>query len=365
MRFILTAAVWILKSFYFFFKLLPTQNKILYLSRQSNSASVDFELIYTKIKNDYPDIKQVIIARRMEKSISGLVKNIWVFFPQMYQLATSKVCLCDGYSIPVSVLKHKKSLKVFQIWHSLIAVKKFGLAVDMSPKAKVISEVLKMHKNYDYITCSAKSMIPAFSEAFGIDADKFLEIGLPRIDNIIANKEKFREEFFQKYPNLRFKNILLYAPTFRDYNEYKIIELISAKPKDTVLIIKLHPNTKVHIEEREDVLLCGEFTTLSLLSVADRVITDYSGIIAEAAAIEAPVLIFAYDYEKYKSTVGMNIDLKTEFASCIFETAEELFASTAFKNYDLSVIRSFKEKYVPSREGDSTDKLAEAVIAQL
>ena len=51
MKFFLTVAVCILKFIYFFFKLLPTQNKILYLSRQSDTISVDFEMIYDKIKN--------------------------------------------------------------------------------------------------------------------------------------------------------------------------------------------------------------------------------------------------------------------------------------------------------------------------
>lgn len=365
MKFFLTVAVCILKFIYFFFKLLPTQNKILYLSRQSDTISVDFEMIYDKIKNDFPEIKQVVISRRMEKSFWGIFKNIWIFFPQMYHLATSKVCLSDGYSIPLSVLKHKKDLKVFQIWHSLIAVKKFGLAAQMSPRKKTVSSVLKMHNNYDFITCSAKAMIPAFSEAFGIPEEKFLEIGLPRIDSILKNAERYRKEFFQKYPLLKFKKILLYAPTFRDYNNYKINELISAKPDDAVLIVRLHPNTECSIEEREDVLLCKEFSTLKLLAVANTVITDYSGIIAEAAAIDTPVLIFAYDYEQYESTVGINIDLRAEFDSCVFDNAEELFASEAYKEYDMRIIRNFKEKYVAGYEGDCTEKLADAVLAQL
>ena len=42
------------------------------------------------------------------------------------QLATAEVCIVDGYCIPVSVLHHRKELRVVQVWHALGAIKKFG-----------------------------------------------------------------------------------------------------------------------------------------------------------------------------------------------------------------------------------------------
>ena len=47
----------------------------------------------------------------------------------MYYLATSKVCVLDGYCIPASILKHKKKLKIIQIWHASGAIKKFGYQI--------------------------------------------------------------------------------------------------------------------------------------------------------------------------------------------------------------------------------------------
>ena len=365
MKVILNLPILVLKLIYFFLKLFPTKDKIIFLSRQSNTPSIDFCLLESEIKSKAPNLKQVMITRRMERNFASVFKNVFVLFPQMYHLATSKICVLDGYSIPVSVLKHKKDLKVFQIWHSLLAVKNFGLSSDMSDKKKTLSKVLKMHKNYDYITCAAPSMIDAFSLSFGAEKEKFLQIGLPRIDYILKNRQEISRKIKIEYPQIAGKQVILYAPTFRDYGEYKIEEIINAKPDDAVLIVKLHPNMKCSFSEKANVLSATKFSALQLLCVADRVITDYSGFIAEAAALEVPTYIYAYDYDKYKQTTGINIDLKEELKGFVFEDADNLYKSDAFINPDIYVLQLFKEKYVPNCDGTATEKLAQTIIDSL
>ncbi len=362
MKILVSLAVAVLRVIYFFLKLLPTQNKIVYLSRQANTPSIDFVLLSDKISEISPSIKQVMITRRMERNFAAALKGIWVTFPQMYHLATSRACIIDGYSIPVSVLKHKEDLNVFQIWHSLLAVKNFGWASYMSDKKKTLSKALKMHENYDFITCAAKPMIHAFGEAFGTEKEKFLPIGLPRTDYIIKNRQEISRKIKIEYPQIAGKQVILYAPTFRDYHEYKIDEVINLKPNDAVLIVKLHPNMKCSFSEKENVLSVDNFSALELLCVADRVITDYSGFIAEAAAVEVPTYIYAYDYDKYRDTTGINIDLKQELEGFVFEEADKLFDSLAFTNPDIHVLRLFKEKYVPNFDGTATEKLAQKII---
>ncbi len=362
MKIFVSFAVAVLRAIYFFLKLFPTKDKILFLSRQANTPSVDFALLSKKISEILPNVKQIMITRRMERNFSEAIKVIWITFPQMYHLATSRVCITDGYSIPVSVLKHKKDLTVFQIWHSLLAVKNFGWASSMSDKKSALSKALKMHENYDFVTCANEPMIDAFSKAFGTEKEKFLPIGLPRTDYILKNRQEISRKIKIEYPQIAGKQVILYAPTFRDYNEYKVDEIINAKPKDAVLIIKLHPNMKCKFSEKENVLSAKKFSALELLCVADRVVTDYSGFIAEASVVEVPTYIYAYDYDKYRDTTGINIDLKTELEGFVFEDADKLFESIAFTNPDIHVLRLFKEKYVPNFDGTATEKLAQSVF---
>ena len=110
---------------YKFFKLLKTRNKITFISRQSNKIGIDFKLLIEEIKRQSPDTKTVVLNKELNKSIISKILYFFHMFVQMYHISTSKVIILDGYCIMISILKHKKDLKVIQIWHALGSLKKF------------------------------------------------------------------------------------------------------------------------------------------------------------------------------------------------------------------------------------------------
>ena len=63
------------------------------------------------------------------------------------------MCIIDGYCIPVSVLHHRKELRVVQVWHALGAIKKFGRQALSVPggRDKELAERMGMHKHYDAV----------------------------------------------------------------------------------------------------------------------------------------------------------------------------------------------------------------------
>ena len=100
---------------------------------QSNTKSLDFELLSKEIENQDKTIKQVFLCKKMKSSLSNskeyilyILNLISFFFKAMYYLATSKLCVTESYCVPISILKHKKKLKIIQIWHASGAVKKLG-----------------------------------------------------------------------------------------------------------------------------------------------------------------------------------------------------------------------------------------------
>ena len=125
MKFIATIGIFFMKIIYFFMKLFKTKNKIVFISRQSDKLSLDFSLLKEEIEKN-SNIELVFITKKVEKNFRSVFKSIFIMLKQMYHLATSKVCVIDGYNITVSVLKHKKDTKVIQMWHALAAIKKFG-----------------------------------------------------------------------------------------------------------------------------------------------------------------------------------------------------------------------------------------------
>jgi len=299
----------------------------------------------------------------MKKNLGDGVKSLGNIFAQLYHLATSRVCITDGYNISISVLEHKKTLKVFQLWHSLGAIKKFGYQTLNTNKSKKIAKILRMHRNYDYITCSSDAMIKYFSKSFNYSKKNFVPIGLPRIDYLLKNTKKNKKKIYMKFPEFKNKKIILYAPTFRENNNYKINELIDAIDfKKFILIIKSHPVMDYEINYKRNVYTCDDFSSLQLLAVANYVITDYSGISIEASVLEKPVYLYLYDYKEYNKYPGINIDLKNELSDYIFEDANLLYRKLSNETYDINVIKKFKEKYVTSCNGDVTHKLANFIL---
>ncbi len=115
---------------YFFIKLFPIKkNKITMLSRQSNNINIDFEMLIDELNNRDKNLDIEVLCRKIPQGLGGKIKYCFFIIKCLYHISTSKVCIVDGYSIPISALKHKKELMVIQIWHAMGAIKQFGRQV--------------------------------------------------------------------------------------------------------------------------------------------------------------------------------------------------------------------------------------------
>lgn len=360
MKYLIKTYVVIQNIIYFFIKLFKTdENKIFFLSRQANTPTLDYRMLISEIKKQNDKKKIVVYTKRIEKSISSfLIKSFFSNLKVMYHLATSKVVVIDGYNMPVSILHHKDNLIVIQIWHSLAAIKKFGLASLNTEREKMIAKELKMHKNYDYIITGSKKMIPYFEESFGYDKSNFIPLGLPRIDYILKSDKT--TEIYKKYPQLKNKKVILYAPTFRNIDNYKIEELIeNIDTKKYNLIFKAHEKMRCIINDK-NIYTCDEFSSIDLLSITDYLITDYSAISVEASILDIPIYLYAYDLDEYNTNPGLNIDLKKELPT--FEDAKELYNYLDHEKYNYELLKTFKDNYLVNLDGSATKKIANFII---
>lgn len=356
--------IYFLNFIYLFFKILPTnKKKIFFLSRQSNNISLDYKMLIDEIKEKYPEYKIVVYTKMMGKSLKSKFLYFKDFFIQMFHLATSKTCVIDGYNVSVSVLKHKKNLKIIQIWHALGAIKKFGYQTldKKSGTNSKVAKVMKMHYNYDYIVTGSTAMIPYFSEAFNQSVDKFINCGLPRIDYLIKEQDNNKNKIYQKYPKLKNKKIILYVPTFRKGEKYHIEKLYNLVDQEKYeLIIKGHPIKKLENKGVEK-----DFNSLELLSIADYIITDYSAISIEASIYEKPLYFYVYDLDEYKESTGLNIDLEKEMKGCVFKKPEDIINSIEKNDYNYKKLKKYRKKYIDNLSGNSTEKLVKYIVGEL
>ena len=118
---------WVMNFIYFFLKLCPTdKNKVLFLSRQSNTVTEDIDFLSRRLLELKPETNIVIITKRMDKGFSSMLGYAGATLKSMYHLATASVCVLDSYWPAVSVLHHKKQLAVIQMWHAMGKIKKSG-----------------------------------------------------------------------------------------------------------------------------------------------------------------------------------------------------------------------------------------------
>ncbi len=358
--------IFILNIIYFFIKLLPSTNKIVFISRQSNNINLDFKLLGNELEKKY---KVVYLCKTLDGGVnSKLLTKITYFFHmfrQMYYLATSKVCILDSYSPTVSILKHKKKLVIIQIWHSVGTMKLFGYtSLDKGEgSSSKLAKVMKMHKNYTYIYGASEAYKDDLRRGFGVDESIIKIFTLPRIDLLTdkAYEKEIREKIFNKYPKLKEKENVLYTPTFRkdekDFNLYldKLIESFDFNKYN--LIVKLHPLSKIDITNK-NVIRDTEFSSFDMLFVADKVISDYSCFIYEAGVRKLPLYFYCFDIDDYKDNRGLAIDLK-ELPGFIESDAAKLVKDLD-KDYDFDYLNKFIDKYVTNKK-DCTKKICKEI----
>lgn len=358
-KIILSIGIGILNFIYFFMKFAKTKNKITYISRQYNEETLDFKMIKDEIQNNNPNISQVILTKRLDKGAINAIKYVFHIFRQMYNVATSKILIIDTYCIVASVLKHKKSLKIIQIWHASAAIKKFGYqTIDKnSGTEKQIADTMRMHKNYTYVISPSDITSNYYSEAFNVDKSKIIKYGLPRLD-YIKNLNK-KENIYEEYPILKDKINILYVPTFRKNKKIKINGLIQKlNTKKYNLIIKLHPLDRKNytFKLREGIIIDDKFDSYEWLSVTDKLITDYSSLAVEELVLDIPIYFYIYDIDEYIKDPGLNFDFETEkIGKYAVKTEEELLQKLE-EEYDYDALKNFKERYIEVEPGKCTKK---------
>lgn len=350
-----------LKIIYFPLKVLPQKNKVIMISREFNEPNEDFLLLQNEIKSRSREASVLFLCKTMGKSLKEFVLYWFYLVKCCYHLATAKVCVVDTYCIPVSVLHHKKNLKVIQIWHALGAIKKFGyqtIGLFEGSNEKTAKNMC-MHKNYDLITCASQKTKEFYSEAFKQDTQKIAVIGMPRIDLILKPEPELKEKFLNDYPKFSDKKIILYVPTFRKGEEVNYKPLSNIDKSRFALIVKPHILSESGVDNE---FLVKNYSTLDLMKISDYIITDYSAVSFEAALLNKPLYFYLYDIDNYSNNRGLNIDIAKEMKSSSFKNADDLIKSIENSDYNFSELNNFKEKYIETADRNNSKRITDYIF---
>ncbi|SDA62597.1 CDP-glycerol glycerophosphotransferase family protein [Methanobrevibacter millerae] len=343
--------------------ILPVKRRVLFLGSPRNATLMENDqLVYDALTCD----KKVII-----KPMPHTLRDI---FHISFFIMTSKVIVLDDNYRYFAYIPLKNNQKLVQLWHGPGAFKKVALAL---PNHPIIEEYT--HAQYDAFIISSPHVSDHFENCFKLSPNRIKPLGYPLSDLLINNKTELKHEFLEKFPELENKNIILYLPTYRRYEHMELLdfdygidwEQLNQYLTEThsVFLVKRHPlqiHDKIEFVPKnyERIIDLGDVSYLSLMVGADVFITDYSSAFFDYLLLDKPIIFYCTDSEEYISKTGIYLKFPEDLPGHYCKTFNELLDT--LNNLENEVnYKEFKDKYMESCDGHSTEKVVNLIMGYL
>lgn len=331
------------------------KNQIAFVTARSN------EELLPNIRGAYDRTngKKVVFTRMMpydDEQMDAAIQTVY----------SSKVVVTDDYFYLFRKFGKKPGQKIVQLWHAAGAFKKFGM-----DGTSLFPEVDRLyHKDYDLVSVSGENVRGIYAGAFGVEEERVKAYGIPRTDKLLNAEyvSQVRKRILTEHPNLAGKQIILYAPTFRDgkgqdkhdFRPEMDFESLSGSLKENqVFLICPHPvmQNRIVPGSYENIIQVEDFTTNEMMCVADLLITDYSSVIFEFSLLDKPMVFYCYDYDEYNRDFYLDYekDLPGKLLRSYSEL-EEYICKGDFNEADRA--KEFRKWYMSACDGKSSERLA-------
>ncbi|SJN11863.1 probable glycosyl transferase [Leucobacter sp. 7(1)] len=240
-------------------------------------------------------------------------------------LARSRVVIAESW-IPPHVRKHRDSTWV-QLWHGT-PIKR--MLFD-SHEPRIIWN-RRHHKTskyrdiqqWDYFVVDSEIAAQKFQTAFLLDPAKIVRTGYPRVAYLRdhANDRPLQQRIRSELGIAPKQKIVLYAPTWRDYNYGRSLEegdfsyvldlqeLTSELGDEYAVVFHDHGYLSSELgTNRGTAIDASDMETQELLLIADVLVTDYSSVAFDAQAIGLPVVWHIADAEMFEESRGVYKDV--------------------------------------------------------
>lgn len=306
----------------------------------------------------------------------GENKSALSWIKTVYLVAKQDYIFIDDYAPIFGFFKLNPKTELIQVWHAGEGFKSVGYSRFGKDGSPFPSE--SCHKAYTYALTGSKNLVKVYEEVFGIEKSAFLPIGMARLDDFLDEEkiETFKSDFYNQYPQLKDKKIVLFAPTFRgtgqktayyDYDQIDLKRIDEFCGDEWAFIIKMHPFVKEPIDIPDAYKDCifdfASYQNINdLYYVTDVLITDYSSNYYEYALLKKPVLFYTYDREFYELTRGVHRDVKSHAPGKVCDTFDELMNALQNGDFEKEKIDKFVEDNFGEYDGHAADRAIDIIL---
>lgn len=203
-----------------------------------------------------------------------------------------------------------------------------------------------------------------WNRIFNTGTENILLSDLPRNDTLFSYSGQDIKKIKQKLNIPESKQIILYAPTFREYDRDALNSCYINPPLNLdkwkerlgekyILLFRAHYEVikVLGIEDNDFVRDVSAYPCLNdLIVVSNLLISDYSSIYFDYAITEKPMFNFSYDLETYNQKRGLYLDLEKTLPCNVNKEEESLL--NEIMNFDKIKYREktkdFKKRFAPN-----------------
>ncbi|KKK34647.1 hypothetical protein WN59_06305 [Salinicoccus sediminis] len=359
-------------------------NLVVFESFQGKSYSDSPKYIYEYMLENKKDYKFVWVMNNPGK-IPGNPETVKRFSLRYYYYLARAKYVVSNVRMPNSYIK-RDGQSYLQTWHGTPLKRLAGDMADVhmpgTNSARYKRNFNRETDKWDYLIAPNQYSSDIFRRAFWFN-NTMLQTGYPRND-ILTNRND--EETMKRLKRRIYlptnKKIILYAPTWRDDEYYKVgkyrfdlnLDLHRMKEQfgdEYIILLRMHYVVASNIDLTDlegfayDVSKYSDVSELYLMS--DILITDYSSVFFDYANLKRPILFYTYDIEKYQGQLrGFYIDMETELPGPLLMNNDDVMDT--IENID-EVSEKYKERYEKFHErfcswddGRSSEKVVDAVF---
>lgn len=337
----------------------PIKDKrILFVSYGGRKFDDSPKALYDSIKIDefFKDY-ELIWAFDNPASFDTGCKKIKVDTLRYYIAALSSKIWISNSGIERGLNLKRKSTLEIDTWHGT-PLKKIGLDV----KTRIAYKKSK-RKTKSIFCAQSEFDREIFSRLFNTDKENILLSDLPRNDSLVKYTDVEINNIKNNLGIAAQKKIILYAPTYREFDRDKLNGCYIAPPinwdkweqelgKEYIVLFRAHYEIVkiLGVENSEFVKDVSNYPCLNdLIAVSDLLVSDYSSIYFDYSITEKPMLCFAYDKDIYASQRGLYFDLEDIMPCNINLDEDSLIQEIKNLSYEeyCTKTKIFKDRFAP------------------